>query len=1276
MTIDETAIGQWADRHECRGNLPILVRRLIRETTGSLVSMRFPGHEAVDLSGPDGWVECKTATTWVPAGQSLWEMSCTQDARTKASADYAKRTEKIPRAEQKNIGYVFVTPRRWNGKDAWLTEKRAEGAWAWVRAYDAIDLETWLEEAPVTARWLGEMLGIASPGLKTPQEWWSGWATASQPPLSIKIVSTRRHDEQENLLEQLRDKKDIISVQADDRAEAVAFVVATLIEANAHDLLDKTLVATSSEVRIPARTHHLIVVADVKEGADLDLGDRTNNLTVVRAYPKGRQDVCKPLLLSHVPAEAFRAALQEMGMSCDEAESLALKVGHSVPVLRRRLSSDPDVRRPSWARDRASAKRLLPFALAGSWVGREKMEDETILQLLGGFQDGQDGQVEAIRDELIALDDAPVARYGHVNIVVSQLDALFATGQYIKREDLERFFQLVPLVLGDRDPALDLPQDKWYMANVLGHARSFSDEVLSGLGNALCILSVHGAEICGNRLGIDLSSQAGQVVRSIMQDASEERWLSIRRHLQTLAEASPSAFLDCLDAELRKPDPPIRAIMGTTTDDVMRGECLRTNLLWALELLAWHPRYFLPVAEIVFGLRRLEIKDNYALNSPNSTAQSFFSAWSPATALGVADRMAVLRRFSRDFRRPVIDVCISLLRDGRSILQDGVTLSALRNVRPQWRSLEAEIPDPANMDVHKAAIEASRLLIGMAPFDGIELESLMAVATCLHRDDLNPMVIEVERWSETASDEDKAKLRNNLRHCDVSRAYRKDEGDEQLVAALQRMKLALEPKSPMYRHQWLFESRNVKWPALVEDKREDRLSLEDRDVLVQERRRTALEEIRKEPGNASVLSFALSVKQPDIVAQVLLPQDANVDTAVQWLGDALLAEENDKSDLFLRQLLWSASWIDLKGAINGLKAQGHLNNPVARSRLAKHLPGRPVGWEVAEALGDDISSVFWNSTHIILWNDTPAEEVEYAVGKLLAAQRPRSALSAFWSIQDQLPPALWIEILQAISREEEPDGPLLDVGRLNKVFQYLDAADGVTDEQIAKLELPFVPGLCPYGPQIHERTLAIHRQLAREPNLFVELLRWCYKRSDGAEEPDQQGLSDERRKSLAELVSHALEGWYTVPGCDANGIVDRDEFNSWADTALSLAEKAGRKEVAEIHFGALLARLARRRSWDDWLPVCVLDYLDRPEHQGLRAKLSLGVQNARGVTTRNPYDGGPQERQLAERYRDLAARFGNSHPRLAETLVEVAEGYERDGRRHDGRAAVVERWHP
>ncbi|MET4691231.1 hypothetical protein [Sinorhizobium fredii] len=711
MPVDETAIRQWGDRHECRRNLPLLVRRLIRETTPSLAELRFPGNEAIDLPGLDGQCEAGQATAWVPQGRSVWEMGCNQEPRAKADSDYEKRTAETSRDDRKSTSFVFVTPRRWKTKDEWLAERRREGSWSAVYAYDAIDLETWLEEAPATSRWLGELLGVASPGILTPHEWWQKWSTASVPSISMRLVATRRHNEANTLLKKLRDGEQVVAVQADDRSEAVAFVIAAMIEAHALDLLDRALIVTSSAAKIPtAGASRLIAIADVADGEGIDFGDR-RNVTIVRGYPKGRSDVQESVQLSHVPSRTFRSELEGMGLPEEEAEILARKTGHSVPVLRRQLSPDPEVRRPVWARDRASAKQLLPFVLAGSWVERAQFHDDTVLQLLGEFADGE---AEHIRDALLTLDDAPIAQYGNTNIVVSQLDALFAIGPHVQRTDLDRFFQLVPELLGERDPALDLPQDQWWMANVLGRGHIYSGALLSGLGDTLCIFAIHGAEICGKRLQTDLAYRVSQVVRSLMQNAGEERWLSIRGHLRTLAEASPDTFLDCLEEELRHPEPAIQAIMGTVGRPGS-GECLRTGLLWALELLAWHPVYFSRVSGIVFDLQRFEIKDNWS-NSPASTAQSLFRAWLPATSVDVAERMRVLRNLSKRFRSPAISVCISLLPSRGPGF-------AIKPTRPRWRALEQDVPAPTNVDLWQASVEASKLLLDLAPFNRSELET-------------------------------------------------------------------------------------------------------------------------------------------------------------------------------------------------------------------------------------------------------------------------------------------------------------------------------------------------------------------------------------------------------------------------------------------------------------------------------------------------------------------------------------------------------------------------
>lgn len=200
--------------------------------------------------------------------------------------------------------------------------------------------------------------------------------------------------------------------------------------------------------------------------------------------------------------------------------------------------------------------------------------------------------------------------------------------------------------------------------------------------------------------------------------------------------------------------------------------------------------------------------------------------------------------------------------------------------------------------------------------------------------------------------------------------------------------------------------------------------------------------------------------------------------------------------------------------------------------------------------------------------------------------------------------------------------------------------------------------------------------IASWQTIHRQLLCWHYRRRDGSDEPELETASQDHREFFAKLAYHTLEGWNELPGLNEEGDVIESSFIAWTDAAIRQATEVDRKEVAETHLGALFARFARHRPWDDWLPMPILNFLDRPENSRLRERFDLGVRNARGVTSRGPYDGGEQERKLAGRYRELAARYGNSHPRVSALLISIAEGYEWDARRQDERAAVGERWHP
>ena len=152
-------LGRWASRITSAPEFPRLVRRLVHSTGRGLRKVDFPADEAIRLAGWDGKVLADDASPFVPAGFSAWELGTNQDPRAKANDDYKKRTDNPAGIDPTQATFIFVTPRRWPGRDAWIAEKRAEGRWKDVLAFDAESLAQWLEGAPGVAAWFGPVVG-------------------------------------------------------------------------------------------------------------------------------------------------------------------------------------------------------------------------------------------------------------------------------------------------------------------------------------------------------------------------------------------------------------------------------------------------------------------------------------------------------------------------------------------------------------------------------------------------------------------------------------------------------------------------------------------------------------------------------------------------------------------------------------------------------------------------------------------------------------------------------------------------------------------------------------------------------------------------------------------------------------------------------------------------------------------------------------------------------------------------------------------------------------
>ena len=110
----------------------------------------------------------------------------------------------------------------------------------------------------------------------------------------------------------------------------------------------------------------------------------------------------------------------------------------------------------------------MPFLFVGAWDSHNET-DKLGLSLLAGDRSYDD--LEKVCQDLTQLNDAPIWSIGTYRGVISKIDLLYAIAGKMTAEDLNHYFSMARMVLGEDDPALDLPEDQRWAAAIHGKTR-------------------------------------------------------------------------------------------------------------------------------------------------------------------------------------------------------------------------------------------------------------------------------------------------------------------------------------------------------------------------------------------------------------------------------------------------------------------------------------------------------------------------------------------------------------------------------------------------------------------------------------------------------------------------------------------------------------------------------------------------------------------------------------------------------------------------------------
>lgn len=1244
LLVDATDLVQWADRRDSQSILPQLIRSLILSSSDHIEKISFAAGEGVSLGGWDGITITEESSSFVPKGTTVWEMGVNRTVKGKADDDYEKRSKNPLFMIPEETTYVFITPRRWRDKDKWTEEKQKEGIWKEVRAYDADDLETWLSQNPTVHVWLSVLLGKHPQNCTDLGSYWTDWSEETQPAISSEMVLAGRENITAEIYQWLKNSNSPLRLQAETRDEAIAVFAASisLLPSTEKDFfLSKAIVVNNSEAwtYLSSSQNNLILIpAFDSEG--LSRAIRNGHHIMI---PLGRSDssTSSALQIPRLSRNRATEILIEMGIDENHSRELGLLARRGLTTFRRQMALSPEIRQPLWARP-SEARSLIPLLFAGAWNETKEGDKEALVEL-----------AESSYDDLTELlvrwaneSDPPIRRIGDAWYIISKEDAWSLLIRYVTPADIEKFRSVALKVLSTIDPKFDLPNEKQWMAGAIGHSSNYSGLFMKNIADTLAFM---GSKEDSFHPTLSLRTHTSNIIYELFKSSkgSWQVWSTLSSVLPLLAEAAPAQFLQALEDEILNEE----AILKLFNDqkDAMFSSSPHTGLLWALETLAWNPEYLGRASILLARLSKLDPGGKLS-NRPKNSLREIFLTWNPQTSASVDQRLQILEVLLK--REPNItwDLLCRLLPQFHGV---GHNTS-----KPKWRDWAPDHKrDVLVAEYDKITHEIVKLLLTEVGDSGERWDEIIKALPMLPLEDFEVVLNELNRLSAIdIGSEDKALIWNALRK-EISRHRSFPDADwalpEKIVDRIEETFHKFEPQEPVPRYSWLFSN----WPELPEGRERD---WEEREIKLHEARASALNNIYERFGIEEVTRLITNVELPFQLGSTL-----GEIRLIEMEEDRLLLNYLDSPDKKFAQfargyILGSVKKLGNDWAVRklGVSNEWGANK---KAEILICLPSNETTWNLVQQSGDEVERRYWSLSSPYSIND---KGLDKAVDKYLQYTLPYSAIELL---------ALHIKIAEP-SQIVEALRKTLDVSpkdnlpsnsfshHISELFQKLEDSNDIEEGEIASLEWAYLPILDRYG---HTPKL-LHRELARNPNFFAEVISLVYN----AENDESKEATYEERQRASQGYD-LLKSWRTVPGFKEDNSVDRQELLDWVSNSLQFTLDLGRGTVGAQYVGEVLSASI---VGDDgaWPHEAVRDVIEQFSNTNLETGFTLGVYNSRGVVSKSTTEGGAQEKKLAERYNGYANISSARWPRTTALLRSIADKYSMEAQQEDIRAELRE----
>lgn len=472
--LTRTDLINWADTRLSEGLFPELMRRLIVASNLAVEALVMPYGDSVGRSGLDGYVRAKSASGYVPEGESVWEFGTNKEHASKANSDFKKRTTGTATFRQLELTYHCVTPRHWEKKAEWEsapgpTKDKVVGHWKAIHVYDVDDLLGWLSDCPGVEAWFSRKLGKATAGLRDVEGYWENVATTDTGVINPAALLAGREDLTKKVHSHVADEgenRSPLAIPCRSPAEVVPFAVASVVDSGDEVTLARTVVVDSrvqwEQLIVEESGLGLIVAPQVQPNREQLQQAASRNHRVIYCSTTGDME------LPRLTEFEVRKALTSSGVGEAEATQHAKQCGGNGQLLLDRLSGlhAPAGSIGSSLDARVKATCLL---LVG-WNGNHPADRE-VFTILSGVP------YDEIETSLISDSNDPDGLLfradGKFRLLSPEL-AWIRYASLITKSAVDDFGDVVRYLLADDDPTAGMSGDERLTAQFLGKHPEFS----------------------------------------------------------------------------------------------------------------------------------------------------------------------------------------------------------------------------------------------------------------------------------------------------------------------------------------------------------------------------------------------------------------------------------------------------------------------------------------------------------------------------------------------------------------------------------------------------------------------------------------------------------------------------------------------------------------------------------------------------------------------------------------------------------------------------------